>query len=86
MSAILPWMKQKNYRQKVGKRILTNNQIKGRGRRSSIWKSNNKDIVGTWNIRKSILKKMEPGILQIIVGVRIANVLEFNSVNGLTIY
>mgnify|MGYP003307945902 FL=1 len=56
-------------------RILTNNQIKGRGRRSSIWKSNNKDIAGTWNIRKSILKKMEPGILQIIVGVRIANVL-----------
>jgi len=61
--------------QKGWQRILTDNQVKGRGRRSSIWKSNSKDIAGTWNIRKSILNDMQPGILQIIVGVRIANVL-----------
>ena len=57
-------------------RVATNNQIEGRGRRDSIWISDKKDLTATWNIRKSILKSTKPGIIQIIVGTRIASLLQ----------
>ena len=62
---------------KIGwQRILTNKQIGGRGRRDSIWLSDEKDLLATWNIRKTILDDIGPGIIQIIVGTRIAKLLK----------
>ncbi|MBF26752.1 MAG: hypothetical protein CMA98_03080 [Euryarchaeota archaeon] len=57
-------------------RIRTEKQIGGRGRRNSIWSSDNKDLLATWNINKTILDTIEPGIMQIIVGTRIAKLLQ----------
>ena len=57
-------------------RIRTEKQIEGRGRRDSNWSSDNKDLLATWNISKTILETIRPGIIQTIVGTRIANLLQ----------
>ena len=36
-------------------RIRTEKQIGGRGRRNSIWSSDNKDLLATWNINLSLI-------------------------------
>ena len=57
-------------------RIRTNKQIRGRGRRESTWVSDEQDLLATWNIEKSILGNVKPGILQIIIGTKISDLLD----------
>ena len=56
-------------------RIRTDKQIEGRGRKESSWISDEHDLLGTWNIKKTILGDLSPGILQIIIGTKIADLL-----------
>jgi biotin-(acetyl-CoA carboxylase) ligase/methylase of polypeptide subunit release factors len=57
-------------------RIITKRQNLGRGRRGDSWISKNEDLLATWSIRKTILGEISPGLLQVAVGARIANVIE----------
>ena len=57
-------------------RIITNKQTDGRGRKGNHWHSEEGDMIGTWNISKSILNKINPGIFQISVGASISNLLK----------
>ena len=56
-------------------RIRTNKQIEGRGRRESTWVSDEQDLLATWNIKKAILDNINPGVLQIIIGTKISDLL-----------
>ena len=56
-------------------RIRTNKQIGGRGRRESTWISDEQDLIATWNIKKNLLGDINSGILQIIIGTKISDLL-----------
>ena len=56
-------------------RVQTNKQIEGRGRKESKWISDERDLLATWNINKTILSDLNPGIVQIIIGTKIADLL-----------
>ena len=57
-------------------RIITNKQTNGRGRKGSHWRTEEGDMIGTWNISKSILNNINPGIFQITAGASIADFLK----------
>jgi len=57
-------------------RIMTKRQTRGRGRRGDKWQSDEGDMLATWNISKSHLEKVSPGILQITAGASIAAILK----------
>ena len=59
-------------------RILTNNQNKGRGRRSSKWVSGTGDMLATWVIPKSSVQDISIGLLQIEIGSLVADALNVN--------
>jgi len=62
---------------KIGwQRVLAEIQTGGRGRREKTWFSDEKDLVATWNINKKILEKIQPGIIQILIGSKIAGLVE----------
>jgi biotin-(acetyl-CoA carboxylase) ligase/methylase of polypeptide subunit release factors len=56
-------------------RIRAKHQTGGRGRRKSIWKSNDGDMIATWNISSEIFQIMAPGMIQTIVGSNIAEII-----------
>ena len=62
--------------QKGWQRIVTEKQIIGRGRRNSQWISKNNDLLATWSFNKSIIQEINPGLIQIVVGTRISNILQ----------
>ena len=57
-------------------RVLTLTQKKGRGRRGSVWESEEGDLIGTWSTNKEILQSISPGLLQTIIGGLISNRLD----------
>jgi hypothetical protein len=57
-------------------RIMTKKQTRGRGRRGDKWQSEEGDMLATWNISKSNLENVSPGILQITAGASIAAILK----------
>ncbi|HIE64028.1 MAG: hypothetical protein CXT72_00765 [Methanobacteriota archaeon] len=56
-------------------RIRAKHQTGGRGRRKSIWKSNDGDMIATWNISSETFQIMAPGMIQTIVGSKIAEIM-----------
>jgi biotin-(acetyl-CoA carboxylase) ligase/SAM-dependent methyltransferase len=62
--------------QKGWQRVITEKQTGGRGRRGSSWISKYQDLLATWSIRKTILEAIDPGLLQVLIGSKIANILD----------
>ena len=56
-------------------RVTTRIQTNGRGRRKSSWVSKNEDLLATWSIRKKILEEIKPGLLQVLVGAKISEII-----------
>ena len=61
--------------QKGWQRVLTRIQTRGRGRRGSSWISKNDDLLATWSTEKSLLNELDPGLLQVITGAKISQVI-----------
>ena len=61
--------------EKGWQRVITEKQTGGRGRKKSSWESKNQDLLATWSIGKTILKTIDPGLLQVLIGSKIANIL-----------
>ena len=66
----------KKLRQTDWQRVLTRTQKKGRGRRGSVWESEEGDLIGTWSANKEILQAINPGLLQTSIGGLISNRLD----------
>jgi biotin-(acetyl-CoA carboxylase) ligase/methylase of polypeptide subunit release factors len=56
-------------------RVTTRSQTNGRGRRKSAWESKNEDLLATWSIRKTLLKELQPGLIQILIGAKISKII-----------
>ena len=56
-------------------RVITEKQTNGRGRKKSSWISKYQDLLVTWSIRKTIIDAIDPGLLQVLIGSKISNVL-----------
>jgi len=56
-------------------RVTTMSQTSGRGRRKSQWISKNEDLLATWSIPKTILKELDPGLLQVLIGAKISEII-----------
>ena len=56
-------------------RTLSIEQTNGRGRRESVWHSNQGDMTASWSIEFSELNRWPPGLLQVSIGASISKAL-----------
>ena len=56
-------------------RTLSVEQTNGRGRRESVWHSNQGDLTASWSIEFSELNRWPPGLLQVSIGASISKAL-----------
>lgn len=56
-------------------RTLSFEQTNGRGRRESVWHSNQGDLTASWSIEFSELNRWPPGLLQVSIGASISEAL-----------
>ena len=56
-------------------RVVADNQDSGRGRRGSVWKSEEGDLVASWRINRDLSELPTPGILQISIGAVVSNLI-----------
>ncbi|MEC9120471.1 MAG: 50S ribosomal protein L11 methyltransferase [Candidatus Thermoplasmatota archaeon] len=56
-------------------RIRSGEQISGRGRKGTIWHSNQGDMIASWSVKLNELNRMTPGLLQVSIGASICEAL-----------
>ena len=57
------------------RRVYSNSQTNGRGRRGSRWLSKKGGVSATWTLDESVLQKIPPGVLQVSLGTIVSTTL-----------
>ena len=60
------------------RRVYSNSQTNGRGRRGSRWLSKKGGVYATWTLDESVLQKIPPGVLQVSLGTIVSTDFECN--------